>query len=260
MIPRKIHYCWFGRNPLPEEAMKCITSWRKFLPDYEIIQWNEDNFDVSAVQYTAQAYDAKKYAFVSDYARFKILYEHGGLYFDTDVEIIRPLDDIIANGAFMGIEKSLATSGGGGWIGVNAGLGLGAERGMPIYKKILEFYNCRSFLNETSTVVTNVTQLLALEGLQNQNEMQSVEGITIYPAEYFCPMDSITGIIEVAPSTVSIHHYSCSWIDHKSLGYRLYVIKKKLIKVFGAKLIMKVASIFSRSSITQKSDVNEIKK
>lgn len=243
MIPRKIHYCWFGRNPLPEDAKKCIASWRKYLPDYKIIEWNEDNFDVNANPYTAQAYEAKKYAFVSDYARFKILYEHGGIYFDTDVELIRSMDDIIEGGAFMGIEKSLAITSGRGCIGVNAGLGLGAESGLPIYKKILDFYECRSFLNETDTVVTNVTQLLFLEGLRNENEMQQVAGVRIYPAEYFCPMDSTTGITEITPVTVSIHHYSCSWINHNSLKYRLYAQKKALIKVFGVKFIMKIASI-----------------
>lgn len=243
MIPKKIHYCWFGRNPLPEDALKCIASWKKFLPDYEIIEWNEDNFDVDAIQYTKEAYLAKKYAFVSDYARFRILHDYGGLYFDTDVELIRSLDDIIESGAFMGIEKSLATTDGRGWIGVNAGLGLGAEAGLPTYKKILDFYNERSFLTEDSTVVTNVTKLLIPEGLKNENKMQCVAGINIYPAEYFCPMDSTTGIIDITPSTVSIHHYSCSWINHKSLEYRLYVLKKRMIKLFGAKSVMKIAAI-----------------
>ena len=243
MIPKKIHYCWFGRNPLPEDALKCIASWRKFLPGYEIIEWNEDNFDIDAIPYTSQAYLAKKYAFVSDYARFKILYENGGLYFDTDVELIRPLDDIIERGAFMGIEKSFATTKGKGWIGVNAGLGLGAEPGLPIYKKVLDFYRKRSFERETSTVVTNVTQLLILEGLNNENKIQDVAGVRIYPTEYFCPMDSITGVVDITPSTVSIRHYSCSWIDHKSLSYRLHALKKKMIKIFGAKFIMKIVSI-----------------
>lgn len=238
MISKKIHYCWFGRNPLPESALKCIASWRKYLPDYEIIEWNEDNFDVHAIPYTAQAYEAKKYAFVSDYARFKILYEHGGIYFDTDVEVIRSFDRIIAAGAFMGIEKSLATSNGEGFIGVNAGLGIGAEIGMPIYKAILDFYDKRNFVEETGTVVTHVTRLLALEGLENKNEMQNVAGIKIYPAEYFCPMDSTTGLIEITPLTASIHLYSCSWIDHNSLNFRLYQIKKWLIKIFGVKCIM----------------------
>ena len=104
MIPKIIHYCWFGRGPLPELAQKCIASWKKYLPDYEIKEWNEDNFDVNIIPYTAEAYKAKKYAFVSDYARFWILYKFGGIYFDTDVEVIRPIDDIVERGNFMGFE------------------------------------------------------------------------------------------------------------------------------------------------------------
>ena len=110
-IPKTIHYCWFGRNPLPSLAIKCIASWKKYLPDYEIKEWNEDNFDVNVIPYTREAYAAKKYAFVSDYARFKILYEEGGLYFDTDVEVIKPFDDIIARGAFMGVNVMLEIGG-----------------------------------------------------------------------------------------------------------------------------------------------------
>ena len=105
MIPKVIHYCWFGRNPLPPFAVKCIESWKKFLPGYEIKEWNEDNFDVNIIPYTQEAYEARKYAFVSDYARFYILYHHGGIYFDTDVEVIKSIDDIIERGAFMGCEN-----------------------------------------------------------------------------------------------------------------------------------------------------------
>jgi len=108
MIPKVIHYCWFGRNPLPSLAIKCIESWRKYLPDYEIKEWNEDNFDVNIIPYTQEAYQVGKYAFVSDYARFWILYKYGGLYFDTDVEVIKPMDDIIARGPFMGCEKDVS--------------------------------------------------------------------------------------------------------------------------------------------------------
>lgn len=103
MIPKVIHYCWFGGNPLPKSAQKCIALWRKYLPDYEIKEWNENNFDVNIIPYTAEAYKAKKYAFVSDYARFWILYKYGGLYFDTDVEVIKNMDDIISKGPFMGL-------------------------------------------------------------------------------------------------------------------------------------------------------------
>ena len=105
MIPKVIHYCWFGRNSLPPLAVKCLESWKRFFPDYEIKEWNEDNFDVNIISYTAEAYRVKKYAFVSDYARFWILYHYGGLYFDTDVEVIKSMDDIIAKGSFMGCEK-----------------------------------------------------------------------------------------------------------------------------------------------------------
>lgn len=106
MIPKIIHYCWFGRNPLPLLAVKCIESWKRYFPDYEIREWNEDNFNVNMIPYTREAYEAKKYAFVSDYARFYILYYYGGLYFDTDVEVIKPMNDIIERGAFMGCERA----------------------------------------------------------------------------------------------------------------------------------------------------------
>ena len=145
MIPKVIHYCWFGRNPLPSLAIKCIESWRKYLPDYEIKEWNEDNFDVNIIPYTQEAYQVGKYAFVSDYARFWILYKYGGLYFDTDVEVIKPMDDIIARGPFMGCEKdvsdtSVASVAPGLGLGVNPGLGLGVNPGLGLYKEIFEMY------------------------------------------------------------------------------------------------------------------------
>ena len=123
MIPKIIHYCWFGGNPLPASALKCIESWRKYCPDYEIKEWNESNYDVNKIRYSSQAYQAKKYAFVSDYARFDILYQWGGLYFDTDVEVIRPIDDILAKGAFLGLETSET---------VNPGLGMAVSPNDPL--------------------------------------------------------------------------------------------------------------------------------
>ena len=151
MIPKVIHYCWFGRNPLPPLAIKCIESWKKYLPDYEIREWNEDNFDVNIVPYTQEAYQVKKYAFVSDYARFWILYKYGGIYFDTDVEVIKPLDDIIARGPFMGCEREgVATTDSifpiGINLGVNPGLGLGAIPNIELYKEILDMYATLHFL------------------------------------------------------------------------------------------------------------------
>ena len=146
MIPKTIHYCWFGRNPLPELAKKCIASWRRCLPDYEIKEWNEDIFDVNIIPYTQQAYEAKKYAFVSDYARFWILYHYGGLYFDTDVEVIKPFDDIVERGPFMGFE--LDSINGATTIGVAPGLGLGVTPGLDLYKMLLEKYSLLMFFNK----------------------------------------------------------------------------------------------------------------
>lgn len=218
-IPKVIHYCWFGRNPLPESAIKCIESWKKYLPDYEIKEWNESNFDVNAIPYTAQAYQAKKYAFVSDYARFKILYEEGGLYFDTDVEIIRPIKDIVANGPFMGCERDVSEVSDVRSIGVNPGLGLGVYPGMAVYKEILEKYNTLQFLREDGspntfdTVVTIVTEILAGHGLQLTHQIQDCAGINIYPKEYFSPKDINTKKLTITENTHSIHHYDASWAE-----------------------------------------------
>lgn len=218
MIPKKIHYCWFGRNPLPESAQKCIASWRKYLPDFEIIEWNEDNFDVNSIPYTREAYEAKKYAFVSDYARFKILYDHGGLYFDTDVEVIRPIDDIIKRGDFMGVE--VASNGQNPPL-VAAGLGIGAHKKNAIYKQLLDYYQVLSFLNEDGTpnpitVVKHTTKVLAENGLKNTNEIQRVGDIWIYPQDYFNPLDDNTGRLKITDNTRSIHWYTKTWLKKRN--------------------------------------------
>ena len=129
IIPKIIHYCWFGGNPLPPLAKKCIASWKKYLPDYEIRQWDESNYDVNKIPYIKEAYAAKKFAFVSDYARFDILYNYGGIYFDTDVEIISPLDCIISAGSFMGCENKATPGATPNKLGVAPGLGLGVNPG-----------------------------------------------------------------------------------------------------------------------------------
>lgn len=244
MIPKIIHYCWFGRNPLPESALKCIASWRKFFPDYEIIEWNEDNFDVNGIPYTAQAYAAKKYAFVSDYARFKILYEHGGLYFDTDVEVIKSFDDILARGAFMGCELAAAQNN-----AINPGLGLGVAPGLGLYTELLEKYSTLQFVREDgslnlTTIVTYTTELLVNHGLKATNDIQTVADITIYPKEYFNPLNDNTGRLDITPNTHSIHWYSKTWLEVNPLRMKLsrlahrylgYSISKNIRKIFRIK-------------------------
>lgn len=237
MIPRIIHYCWFGRNPLPASALKCISSWRRFFPDYEIKEWNEDNFDVNIIPYTQQAYEAKKYAFVSDYARFWILYHYGGLYFDTDVEVIKSFHNIIERGPFMGIETSAS------WEGkpmVAPGLGLGVDAGHPFYEKMLKLYATLEFRKadgsfDNATIVSYTTRELYAHGMGVSDDLQEVDGIWIYPSDFFCPMDSTTGITTITDRTVSIHYYDCSWMDHRSLNFRIHQIKNKIFRLIGQK-------------------------
>lgn len=239
-IPSIIHYCWFGRNPLPKSAKKCIASWKKYFPNYEIKEWNENNFDVNIISYTRDAYEAKKYAFVSDYARFWILYHFGGLYFDTDVEVIRSMDDIIEKGAFMGVEAGafVISNDGKKTLAVAPGLGLGVCSSHSLYKEILDYYNALSFLDSNNkisgTVVTHITRILQKYGLPNNiSDPIEIKGVYIYPADYFCPMDSTTGIISITNNTYSIHHYDCSWLNRNSFSFRLHLFKNFVNRLLG---------------------------
>lgn len=244
-IPKVIHYCWFGRNPLPESAKKCIASWRKFLPDYEIKEWNEDNYDVNKIAYTAEAYAVKKYAFVSDYARFDILYQYGGLYFDTDVEVIKPFDDIVEKGPFMGCEIDPKGSDG---IAVNPGLGLGTFPKMNIYKSILEHYRELHYtegdcIKENVTVVTRTTNVLLENGLQNLPGIQQVVGLTIYPMCYFNPFEDATGRLTITSETHSIHWFSKTWLDMSPLRIKFSRFVHRIIGVETPGRILKTLKI-----------------
>ena len=225
MLPKVIHYCWFGRKPLPESALKCIASWKKYLPEHEIIEWNEDNFDVNSIPYTAEAYSAGKYAFVSDYVRFWALYTYGGLYFDVDVELIGNINHIISKGNFMAYQCGM---------GIAPGLGLGLEAGNAFVGRVLEEYRTLHFLVEgrmmmARNVVNIVTDLLREEGIENVSEgIDRAAGINIYYPEYFSPLDYRTGILTITANTRAIHHYDASW---KSPVQKL---KEKIIRILGA--------------------------
>ena len=205
-IPHIIHYCWFGGKPLPASVRKYIASWRKFFPGWEIKEWNEGNFDVNSIPYTAEAYKAGKFAFVSDYARFWILYNYGGLYFDTDVEVIKSMTDIVDAGAFMGREKTSA---------VAPGLGIGAPAGHPFYKEMLDLYASLVFSPEENIVVIT-TKKLEEHGLTESASVQQCASLTIYPVEYFCPIDYDTRKLNITDSTRTIHHYAESWLPWRT--------------------------------------------
>ena len=257
MIPKKIHYCWFGGNPLPESAKKCIETWKKYCPDYEIIEWNETNFDVNQNQYCKEAYAAKKWAFVSDYARFWILYKYGGIYFDTDVEVIKPLDSIIEKGPFMGCERdvecnvasAIAVAPGLG-LGVNPGLGLGVNPGLGLYKEILDLYETLHFKNKDGslnlkTVVQYTTEILVKHGLKNTNNIQYCAGIYIYPREFFCPKNIDTGILELTDNSYTIHHFEGTWLT-PWLRLR-HGVKMFLVTVFGKNFVEYLIKILKKS-------------
>lgn len=229
-IPKVIHYCWFGHNPLPPLAEKCIASWHKYMPDYEIKEWNEDNFDVYMTSYTEEAYRAKKYAYVSDVARFWILYHHGGVYFDVDVELVKPIDDILERGPFMGLEELLDP-----WLGttaaVAAGLGMASPPSLPFFGEMLDFYNNNHFFTPKGklkeTVVLLVTRKLLAKGGYDVDRVSLCADIYIYPNEYFNAMSSFSKEITITPNTRSIHHYAGSWVDKTQGKMGKYTLRTK---------------------------------
>lgn len=231
MIPKIIHYCWFGNGELPEKDKKCIESWKKYCPDYEIKEWNESNYNIHKNKYMEQAYESKKWGFVSDYARLDIIYEHGGVYLDTDVEIIRNIDELLENHAFMGFE-------GGNFVA--PGLGFGAEKESKIIGDIMHaIYDDKVFIKANGEIdlipsPQMNTEYLVSCGLKQNNSIQEIEDLMVYPKEYFCPMDYDTGEINITEHTYSIHHYHASW---KSKTERKCTeIARKLANIFGDKI------------------------
>lgn len=239
MIPKVIHYCWFGGKPIPEKDKKCIESWKKFCPDFEIKEWNENNYDIEKNKYMSDAYKEKKWGFVPDYARFDIIYNEGGFYLDTDVELIKPLEELRENEAYMGFESKR-------WI--NGGIGFGANAKNKLIKELRDMYENINFYNEDGSLNIKpspyyITEFLEKKGLQRNNKMQLIDTMKIYPTEYFAAKDYITGKVTKTKNTISIHQYNASWQSPKSkfklkvkqiMGNKIYnvliLVKKKIIK------------------------------
>lgn len=207
MIPKIIHYCWFGGKPMPKLAKACIRSWKKHCPDFELKLWNEDNFDLAAYPYAKEAYEAGKYAFVTDVVRLHALYHEGGVYMDTDVEVLKPLEPYLHHHAFSGFEANDR---------VPTGI-MASEKGGRWAKENLDYYEGKHFLdaNGNPDITTNViiiTDYMVNRGLKLNNEYQDIEGLfTMYPKDYFCPKDFFTQEINTTENTVCIHHFNMSW-------------------------------------------------
>ncbi len=207
MIPKKIHYCWFGRNPKPKLAEKCIKSWKKYCPDYEIIEWNEDNYDYRKSAFMSEAYDAKKWGFVPDYARLDIIYNYGGIYLDTDVELIKPLDSLLDYKGYIGFETKRHLA---------LGLGFGAEPENEIIKSLLKSYEERHFINSDGTFDMTPSPRCDSAVLENMGvvlngRLQEKDGFIFLPSEYLNPVAYDIGDFVVGRNTLSIHWYAASW-------------------------------------------------
>ncbi len=237
MIPKIIHYIWLGGKPLPKIAEKCIKSWKKYCPDYEIKRWDESNLNIDCCKYSRQAFEAKRYAFVADAARFDILFNHGGIYLDIDVELYASLDKFLSDTAIMAFENEDA---------IAPGLIMACEKGNKYIQEMFEMYKNVSFLNDDGsqnleTVCEKVTNYLLKFGLVLNNQNQKVLDFSLYASEYFCPKSLSDGVVRKTQNTVAIHHYYGSWqkksskIKSKILQFIKRIIGQKTVNKLKAK-------------------------
>lgn len=249
MIPKVIHYCWFGGNDMPTTAKRCIESWEKYCPDYKIVEWNEKNFDISSAPiYVQQAYSAKKWAFVTDYVRLDVIYQHGGIYLDTDVELIKNLDLMLTYSGFFGYEDDAR---------IATGLGFGAVAGLQLLKDLMHDYTRCSFLTEDGgydlmPCPQRNAPIFAKYGVRGGGEGQLLNSnILILPKEYLCPLDYQTGRKTITANTLSIHWFSASWVDETSKKYKSQ--SDSLARFMGrhnADVILGVISCIKKEGIT----------
>lgn len=226
MIPKIVHYCWFGNNPKSKLIKKCIASWKKYLPDWEIIEWNESNYDVYKNEYVSSAYNNQKWAFVVDFARFDILNQYGGVFLDADVELLKTIPEaLLEHKAFTGFETGRT---------VAPGLIFASVVGHPMLREIIEVYGTKKYgekINgKTETIVDIVTDILDKNGLIKNNQLQSVKGIVVYPQEYFCCFNHETQNFDIKEETISIHHYAASWSTwYRRLYFKMIKIAAKVL-------------------------------
>lgn len=238
-IPRIVHYCWFGRGEKPKKIVKCMRSWQKHLADYQVMEWNEDNFDISTNRYVKEAYEAKKYAFVSDYVRLYALHKYGGIYLDTDVEVIKPLNTFLYHEAFSGFEDEKFLQSGT----------MGAEKGHIWIHELLKNYDSRSFLlpDGSLDLTTNtavISEICKKHDLKLNGEYQVLSnGVTFYPRTYFSPYDYINGGTYITNDSHTIHHFAQSWLP---AHVRMRGEVKRIVSRFvGPKMISKMRQLLS---------------
>ncbi|MBQ7542239.1 MAG: glycosyl transferase [Clostridia bacterium] len=233
MIPKRIHYCWFGRGEKPKLVQKCIESWQKHLPDYTIIEWNEDNFDVGQNTFVRQAYAHRNFAFVSDYARAKALYNEGGIYLDTDVEVLGSFDPFLHHAFFAGFEEK-------DFVGTCV---MGAEKGCALLEDYMAHYDSvayeqpdGTFYSDTNVVL--LTRMLEEKGFVRNNSFQEKDGIAVYPREWFSPYDYINSISYITEDSRAIHHFAQLWLPKRVRMKTM--LKRTLARLIGGERIRKL--------------------
>lgn len=237
MIPKIIHYCWFGRGQMPELAVRCIESWKKYLPEYELMLWNEDTFDLDMYPYAREAYDNRKFAFVTDVVRLWVLEKFGGVYLDTDVEILKPLDDLLKLPAFTGYEASMANAPVTGLM-ASASHGIWVREQLAYYDG-LHFIKEDGSLNLTPNTVT-IAKIMEAGGFIIDGKYRVYkDDMHVFPVDYFCPLTS-TRVLKCTKNTYCIHHFAGSWVE-KTRGQ---VVKEWIIEhIIGRKRADKIVHL-----------------
>lgn len=230
---KTIHYCWFGGNAKSDLILKCIESWKKYCPQYKIIEWNEKNFDIHCCKYVEEAYEEKRWAFVSDYCRFFVLYNYGGIYLDTDVELLKSLETLPET--FIGFESKK---------NVASGLIRGALPGDVVCREMLDSYNKDTFKLQNGdlnlkTVVQRETEIFQKYGLILNNKHQRICGTDIFPSDYFSPYNYVKKKLKITQNTYSIHHFAATWLTEEE-QYSAEVARK-LSKILPGKLAGRMA-------------------
>lgn len=233
LIPKKIHYCWFGRGEKPKLVKKCIDSWKKHLSGYEFIEWNEDSFDIESNRFVKEAYEHRNFAFVSDYVRAKALYVHGGIYLDTDVEVLKSFDSFLIHDFFAGFEEK-------DFVGTCV---MGSKAAHPLLETYIRHYDEASYVNDDGTFYTDtnvllLTRLFEQKGFVRDGEFQEKDGIAVYPRTWFSPYDYINSISYITDDSHAIHHFARLWLP-RSVRIKS-AVKRAIVKVIGGETLKKL--------------------
>lgn len=251
MIPKLIHYCWLSNDPIPEKLQKCINSWKEKLPEYEIMLWDFNRFDIHSSIWVKQAFEAKKYAFAADYIRLYAVYHYGGIYLDSDVEVVKPLNDLLHLPYFIGLDSNNL---------IEAGI-IGSEKNNPWIKACLDYYQNRSFIKDDGTNDVEVLPVIMKKEIEKIRTIVSLKEtpatydeeekyLYVFPFPYFCSKRHDTGKVVICTSTYTVHHFAMSWLPVK---VRILTYSKRaMMKIFGVKFIERIISSLSLKELKSK--------